>query len=306
MDKINFENLPSTNTPLDADTLNGMQSNIEKSVVAVSKTQPSTSENVWIKKGKNWFDNTFYQIRNGIISDVRLESKKIMIKDKINIPQAISLSNDLDLNTYKWAVNIKTDRGTIDYDSDWINTNSWTVSQSEISEYVLRGNAEIYFVVAKTDDSDINVSEMDNYNFQIEVGTTATTLEPYIIKEILVKNDNGVYEEFYTERQKNKSFVLLYAGGISNTTDTLTYSGNISNYDKLIIQLGSTLEGDSKIIEIASQRNVINTSAYLNAFVNNYYNCGVSVFVNNNEVQMKGRQLTGWSAVPIEIFGVTR
>lgn len=66
MDKINFENLPSTNTPLDANTLNGMQSNIEKSVVAIGSSAPSTNENVWLQIGTSI-------------------PKKIMIKNSNNV-----------------------------------------------------------------------------------------------------------------------------------------------------------------------------------------------------------------------------
>ena len=53
MEKINFQDLPSTDTPIKASTLNTMQSNIEESCVAVSPTQPETNEKVWIQKGKN-------------------------------------------------------------------------------------------------------------------------------------------------------------------------------------------------------------------------------------------------------------
>ena len=49
MQKINFQNLPNTTTPISATNLNGMQDNIEESVVYTGTTQPSTSENVWFK-----------------------------------------------------------------------------------------------------------------------------------------------------------------------------------------------------------------------------------------------------------------
>lgn len=53
MEKINFQDLPNTNIPIKASTLNTMQSNIEESCVAVSPTQPETNEKVWIDNENN-------------------------------------------------------------------------------------------------------------------------------------------------------------------------------------------------------------------------------------------------------------
>ena len=49
MKKKEFQNLPNTNTPITAETLNEMQENIEESAVVVSSTEPTTNEKVWIK-----------------------------------------------------------------------------------------------------------------------------------------------------------------------------------------------------------------------------------------------------------------
>lgn len=243
MDKITFENgiqvsparvnedgtiTPAQyegNTPFSAHVMNLLQSKLEKSVVAVSPTQPTTNENVWIKKGKNLFDNTFIQMRDDAPSTTRVEGKKIPLENVFDTPQAVSLSNNLNLSTYKWSVNIKTNTGgNYDYDSGWIeNANNWTVSQSRISEFMSRGNPQIYFVIAKKDETNIYVSEMNNYNFQIEVSTTATTFEPYVEKEILVKNDNGVFEKFS---------LLTYETNIIEL-DSSVISGGTLRYEKM-------------------------------------------------------------------------
>lgn len=57
MDKRTFEDLPSTNTPVNASNLNGMQSDIEKSVAYIGTTSPNTSENLWIKVGQTSNEN---------------------------------------------------------------------------------------------------------------------------------------------------------------------------------------------------------------------------------------------------------
>lgn len=50
MKKIEFKNLPSTETPLSAENLNQLQSNIEESCVAINSTQPTTNEKLWVQK----------------------------------------------------------------------------------------------------------------------------------------------------------------------------------------------------------------------------------------------------------------
>lgn len=253
MDKIIFENLPSEETAVSAENLNLMQSNIEKSVVAVSPTQPTTNENVWIKKGKNLFDNTFIQMRDDAPSTTRVEGKKIPLENVFDTPQAVSLSNNLNLSTYKWSVNIKTNTGgNYDYDSGWIeNANNWTVSQSRISEFMSRGNPQIYFVIAKKDETNIYVSEMNNYNFQIEVSTTATTFEPHVEKEILVKNDNGEFEKFVNVEtlenlfddtsskgyQKLPSGLILQWGNVSIERNTNSEQDVNINFPKTFSQI---------------------------------------------------------------------
>ena len=330
MDKITFENATLVNpakvtidgvdyevtpeettggTPASANTFNAMQENIEKSVVAVGTTQPSTNEKVWIKTGKNHFKSenvirlTNCTYSNGVVTQIEADTAT-----NVRFVLQSFLNANFIANLEVKDVQVGKTTFTFVKDSSF-NQIQFGASGTSIDTKILVDVKELEDGQTYTlsfDLTNITQGSISWRDIQIEQGSEATEHEGHVDKEILVKNDNGVFEEFYSEQQKNKSSVLLYTGGISNTTDTLTYSGDISNYDKLIIQLGSTLEGDSKIIEIDSQGNVINASAYVNAFVNNFYNCSASILASNNEVQMKGRQLTGWSTVPISIFGVTR
>ena len=84
MDKITFENgiqvsparvnedgtiTPAQyegNTPFSAHIMNLLQSKIEKNVVAVSQTQPTTNEKVWIKMGENVEKEIYVKNDNGV------------------------------------------------------------------------------------------------------------------------------------------------------------------------------------------------------------------------------------------------
>lgn len=178
MEKINFENLPSENTPINQDNLNLMQSNIEKSVVAVGKTQPSTSENVWIKKGKNLFN------KNNVLNGYRFGSDGAPFADSnYCASDFIQVNNNIQY-TINW--NIETRECVCYYDE-----NKTFISRN-VSEKTFTTPANCKYIRASVANSSINSA-------QIEQGSISTTYEAYIKKEILVKNGNGVFEEFFDE-----------------------------------------------------------------------------------------------------------
>lgn len=194
MNKINFENLPSTNTPLNADNLNDMQSNIEKSVVAIGKTQPSTNENVWIKKGKNLFD------KNNVLNGYRFSSDGALYADS-----DFSATDYIEVNsgtqyTVSWAIQIVQCVCYYDENKNFISRNG--------SEKTFTTPANCRYIRASVATANINSA-------QIEQGTQ-TTYEPYVEKEIFVKNDNGVFEKFYSEKLANgwkNAIFTQYVGG---------------------------------------------------------------------------------------------
>lgn len=207
MEKINFENLPSTNTPLDADNLNDMQSNIEKSVVAVGKTQPSTNENVWIKKGKNLFD------KNNVLNGYRFSSDGALYADS-----DFSATDYIEVNsgtqyTVSWAIHIVQCVCYYDENKNFISRNG--------SEKTFTTPENCRYIRASVATANINSA-------QIEQGSQ-TTYEPYVEKEILVKNNNGVFEKFFNADNLNFSF----GKGIRNNSLT---SGNCKycKFNKLV------------------------------------------------------------------------
>lgn len=84
MEKFNWIN---GETALNDENLNAMQEGIEKSCVAVSKTQPTTNENVWIKKGKNLFNKNAITSNCYVNKDTGafVNSEYYSVSDYINV-----------------------------------------------------------------------------------------------------------------------------------------------------------------------------------------------------------------------------
>lgn len=192
MTRIRFEDLPSTNTPRNAENLNKLNN------VVISSTEPTTGEEVWIQKGKNLFDI------NALAYDSKVEN----------------LSND---NTISVKV--------LDSSYDFFGANFTLTNLSKNTDYVLKANVldvkfdkayiysdELYgtSIANGTIESGLIFNTGNNTKvvvglyienpvvgtvysidkIQVEQGSTATEYEPYINKKIHTKNDNGVYEEF--------------------------------------------------------------------------------------------------------------
>ena len=177
MDKITFEDLPSETTPVRALKLNEMQANIEKSTVYVGSTTPSTGEKVWIKKGKNLFN------KNSVLQGYSFNGASIVS----NPDYAIS----------DW-IYVK------DYEKVYISGSSVTISinaYDDNKEYVTTIFSSTNVVTISSGTAYIKlVCKIDDLNtIQIIQGSTSATYESYVNKEILIKNDNNKFEQFYRE-----------------------------------------------------------------------------------------------------------
>lgn len=161
-----------------------MKANYEEDKVIVSATEPTglDRKKVWIKKGKNLIKQ--------IILNSMCDSNGLIYNNQPNFA--------------------RTDYIPIEHNVDYIFSHSLGSGTGYIStfdknfNYLGKINAEE--ITTKFNISDINVKYIiisiwsltieEDINIMLEQNSTATDYEPYIEKEIYVKNDNGVFERF--------------------------------------------------------------------------------------------------------------
>ena len=165
MSRIRFEGT----TPINKGNLNKLNN------VIISSTEPTTGEEVWIQKGKN--------LLSGIIEGYTLDGNGgttvyngAYITNFIEVQPNTSYISSGFTNTYK----------------EWYDENFSKINNTTDNPAISPSNAK-YLRMNGTGLTD---------NLQIEQGSTATSYEPYIDKKIHTKNDNGVYEEFYDEENR--------------------------------------------------------------------------------------------------------
>jgi hypothetical protein len=155
----------------------------ENNNVIVSSTKPVTGEEIWIQKGKNLFN------KDNVTNGFRFDSK--------GLPYAqaqCSISGFIKANrNTNYVVNF-----TIDYLNAicYYDKTKNFISRNDLnSSFVTPSNCEYIRLSRLTDELDAT---------QLEQGSTVTGKEEYITKKIHVKNNNGVYEEFYEESNENE------------------------------------------------------------------------------------------------------
>ena len=212
MSDMYFKSLPDTSTPLIPSNLNKLND------IKVSPTQPETNEKVWIQKGKNLIKIPFTESNKKTITatsndfteetnySVYLEGgKQYTISFKTDGEVGSSTSE----NTVELFL-LKERNSALEYYQIGTNPKTITIGTS--------GNYYVRFDVNK------NGATRSFWDIQIEQGSTATDYEEYINKKILCKNDNGVFEEFYNEKDKIKTQV--YEASFFNVSTSTDVSFN--------------------------------------------------------------------------------
>lgn len=229
MDKTNFENLPSTNTPVEASNLNTMQSNIEKSVVAIGSTAPSTSEKFWVQRGKNLFD------KNKVVNNYELASGGASIN--YNDTWYVSDYIVVEPNTVYYLSGTKTAGST----NAFYDSNKTLISSTSLVKGQLTTPANTKYIRFNGKKDELN-------DIMLEQNSTATVYEAYVEKKIMVKDNNGIFETFCNEENKkittgsatlNTSYIsraeanqFVKAGNIVRFNFTLQITGTWSNTTK--------------------------------------------------------------------------
>lgn len=128
MDKIDWKNLPSTDTPIDAENLNLMQDNIEKAIngTVLYENETGTNGNITFNK----------QIQEGDLIEIIYCRRRVdgtsVIKTSGKLPFSNGMEVDLDINYYSnadnqqsisKAININTTGITVLGENSWSNVN---------------------------------------------------------------------------------------------------------------------------------------------------------------------------------------
>lgn len=197
-----FEDLPSQDTPITAESLN----QIKDKLVVVSATEPTgdNREKVWIQKGKNLFNKNNAIILNGFL-DNNLARLGIAQNDRIIVIPCMgnttyTISKSVVTSSFRVAcyendtLPILTTVAT-DYNvANLIKNNS-----SKSITITTSNNAKYLFIHYGKVTTDADILEESFNSIQVEQNSTATEYEDYIEHKIYVLNDNGVYEEFISK-----------------------------------------------------------------------------------------------------------
>lgn len=206
--------------------------------VIISPTEPTTNERVWLKKGKNMFN------KNAFSSYVWFNSDGSTYSTNDN--HIISEYIEVKPNTqYTFMLNVDAFISIRGYDKNKNQTETYIDSTAQTITF--RTNENTFFVKVGIG----NGLNYINNSIQLEPGEVATSCEEYIEPTILVKNSNGVFEEFI---KKQNRFVKLSGQVVFDSASSLdtelqvALSGNVKDYDLLLIQAEPDFEGGTGIL----------------------------------------------------------
>ena len=278
MEKINWKN---GKTPINQTNLNGMQEGIEKSCVAVSPTQPTSNESVWIKTGKNRFNGNIKLawLSSGII----VPSEQNAVSDYIEVIAGLKYTVSTEQTVHSITIS------TFDENHNFIDT--YAVASSNIHTITVDNSTKyIRFWVNYDNQTKITDTVINNLKIMVEQNDTRTSFEPYIDKEIYVKNDNGVFERFYSESEMNKQnysqteqkigtwidgkpiYRKVFVG-TSNTQTNVTIQNHAENIDTIVHAYGQLENSTGMKLTVLSD----NQS---NVWANNTF----TIYINNASI----------------------
>lgn len=174
-------------------------------------------------KGKNLFDGVFRQGLHVSYSTANRITNLNSIKSIAG--QRYTFSANLPSGYQIKIMNCSSN----DINATVLNDTDYTTSSVTV---YCGSNGYLKVIVKKTNDENITPIEVSNYNFQIEQNSTATTYEPYVEKQIHIKNKNGVFEEFYNEEKNISTGNANVDSNYINDVEANIYTkiGNVVTY----------------------------------------------------------------------------
>lgn len=166
--------------------------------IIVSPTEPINNEKVWIQKGKNLFN------KNNVVPGTLESDGSVAYSDTYSTSDFIPVVPG---KTYYKGLT-SSGRVKLYYEDKSPYSDGNRDMENFYPEHAFTIPENIYYIRFT-----ITNGVLDT--FQLEQGATATEYEAYIEKAIYVKNDNGVYEEFYKEPNE-----VVISGTLPSTIDT--------------------------------------------------------------------------------------
>lgn len=223
--KTDWENLPSTDTPITETALDNMENGIEYNDQRLNGTKPMGSIVVNDINGKNIFKEIFRQGNQGYTT---AGSRIFSMPNEFRLNAGTyTFSTDLDTSTFDYAF----------YTGDVPFGNS-SATYTQISNgyltdasftFTLASDTYVGFTIRRKNENAIVPSDVASYKFQIEVGNTATPYTPY--NQPVKQTSLGVKESctFYADDFKCRNMLDVnkkIAGGYDGSGNWV----NSSNY----------------------------------------------------------------------------
>jgi hypothetical protein len=236
----------------------------------VSPTEPTTGEEVWIKKSNNIFNLLEMLGEYSSASIIEKTSNSVVLKGAAATFQYLTLTKYLKAGTYafqkKW--DLVSGKAGAQTGAVFITKASDSSSLLELNTSTRKGTFTInedmtikIVIYLSIGTALTEATQIEVYDIQLEQGPTATEFEEYVDKEIYVKNDNGAYDKFYdetnlenysTEEQRIGTWINgkpLYRKVISfgalNNASLKGIAHNISKLETMVTLKGYATNGNS-------------------------------------------------------------
>lgn len=191
---MNFIDLPDTSTPITAENLNSLES------VIISPTEPTDRKKVWLQRSHNIFDKAHISAVNGY-----LNNSGQIYNQSTRGERTFDFMRVKPNQTYTFTLEETTDDTSAGY---WFGIGAYSSnSESSFISIPFRDASSTKNVTFETPSGTNYIRISGRYfagatKLQLVDGSTVLPYEPYVDKKIYTLNDNGVYEEFYDETNK--------------------------------------------------------------------------------------------------------
>lgn len=134
-----------------------------------------------VNTGKNFLDDTLANLEQGSINGSNGNNENA--NNRVRSINAIPFPYDKIASSYSWTIpnGYKVAIRPYDKDGNFVQLPSWALAfiTQLPTDLIGQGITQMKFVFAKIDNTAITPSDIANVGFQIEVGSTASTYEPY-------------------------------------------------------------------------------------------------------------------------------